>query len=119
MKRLALTDRNGLYGIPHFLRAAREHNISALVGSELVHGSMRAVALAMNDQKICIQRIQEGVTEMKLAADKVARGMEEQVRATKELDRGLNEREDQIQAANEVSRFLQETAQQLYGHFDK
>jgi len=48
MRHLALTDRNGLYGIPHFLRAAREHNISPLVGSELVHGSMRAVALAMN-----------------------------------------------------------------------
>ena len=81
--------------------------------------SVRAVARAMNEQKIGIQRIQEGVIEMKLAADKVARGMEEQVRATKELDRGLNEREDQIQAANEVSRFLQETAQHLFGHFDK
>lgn len=81
--------------------------------------SVRAVARAMNEQKVGIQRIQEGVTEMKMAADQVARGMEEQVRATKELDRGLNDREEQVQAVSQSTQFLQEAAQRLFEHFGK
>ncbi|HEX9778674.1 MAG TPA: methyl-accepting chemotaxis protein [Geopsychrobacteraceae bacterium] len=81
--------------------------------------SVRAVARAMNEQKIGIQRIQEGVTEMKMAADQVAHGMEEQVRATKELDRGLNDREEQVQAVNQATQYLQEAAQRLFEHFGK
>jgi len=81
--------------------------------------SVRAVARAMNEQKVGIQRIQEGVTEMKMAADQVAHGMEEQVRATKELDRGLNDREEQVQAVAEATEFLQESAQRLFEHFEK
>lgn len=81
--------------------------------------SVRAVARAMNEQKIGIQRIDEGVTEMKMAADQVARGMEEQVRATKELDRGLNDREEQVQLVNQATQFLQEAARRLFEHFGK
>jgi error-prone DNA polymerase len=43
---LALTDRNGLYGIPHFLACARKHGLKPLIGSETVHGGQRAVLLA-------------------------------------------------------------------------
>ena len=81
--------------------------------------SVRAVARAMNEQKIGIQRIQEGVFEMKMAADQVSHGMEEQVRATKELDRGLHDREEQVQNANQATQFLQEAAQHLFEHFNK
>jgi error-prone DNA polymerase len=45
-RRLALTDRNGLYGIPHFLEAAREAGLSPIIGAEAVTGSHRAVLLA-------------------------------------------------------------------------
>ena len=43
---LALTDRNGLYGIPHFLDCARQYGIRSLIGSEVVHAGLRAVLLA-------------------------------------------------------------------------
>ena len=51
--------------------------------------SVRAVARAMKEQRTGIICIQDGVSEMKTAADQVAHGMDEQLQATKELDRGL------------------------------
>jgi len=57
------------------------------------------------------------VTEMKSASDQMARGMEEQVRATRELDRGLTEREDQVAAMSEANHFQQEASQRLIQHF--
>jgi len=49
LTRLALTDRNGLYAIPRFLAAAREHGLAPLVGAETVAGGHRAVLLARDD----------------------------------------------------------------------
>ena len=46
MTRLALTDRNGFYGIPRFLEAAREAGIAPIIGAEVVTGRHRAVLLA-------------------------------------------------------------------------
>ena len=34
---VALTDTNGLYGVPEFLKTAKEHEIKAAVGSEILH----------------------------------------------------------------------------------
>jgi error-prone DNA polymerase len=48
MRRLALTDRNGLYGIPHFLAAAREAGIAPVIGAEAVTSRHRAVLLAQD-----------------------------------------------------------------------
>ena len=45
MKRLALTDTNGLYGMPFFIRIAKETGIQPIIGSELVHENRRAVAI--------------------------------------------------------------------------
>ncbi|APG26783.1 DNA polymerase III subunit alpha [Syntrophotalea acetylenivorans] len=45
MKRLALTDRNGLYGLPDFIAAAKRTGIIPLVGSELINGRQRALLL--------------------------------------------------------------------------
>jgi error-prone DNA polymerase len=45
MKRLALTDRNGLYGLPNFLAAANRNGLIPLVGSELVSNRQRALLL--------------------------------------------------------------------------
>jgi error-prone DNA polymerase len=50
IKRMALTDRNGLYGIPHFLACAAEAGIEPIVGTEAVAGRHRAVLLARNQQ---------------------------------------------------------------------
>ncbi|MDY6972255.1 MAG: DNA polymerase III subunit alpha [Thermodesulfobacteriota bacterium] len=45
MKRLALTDTNGLYGLVFFVQIARETGIKPIVGSELVSDDHRAVLL--------------------------------------------------------------------------
>jgi len=46
LSHLALTDRNGLYGIPIFLEAARAHGLQPLIGSEIRTPEQRAVLLA-------------------------------------------------------------------------
>ena len=47
MGSLALTDRDGLYGVPRFLKAAKEIDVSAIVGAEItVEGGGHLVLLA-------------------------------------------------------------------------
>jgi len=48
MDRMALTDRNGLYGIPHFLHQAKEAGIQPIIGSEAITDDHRAVLLVKN-----------------------------------------------------------------------
>lgn len=48
ISRMALTDRNGLYGIPHFIQCAREAEISPIIGTEAVTEDHRAVLLTLN-----------------------------------------------------------------------
>lgn len=50
MRRLALTDRNGLYGIPHFLEVARESGLAPIIGAEAIVGKHRAVLLARDEE---------------------------------------------------------------------
>ncbi len=50
MSRLALTDRNGLYGIPRFLEAAKEAGITPIFGAEAVTKRHRAVLLARDEE---------------------------------------------------------------------
>jgi len=50
MTRIALTDRNGLYGIPHFLETAKEAGIAPILGAETVHGGHRAVLLVRDEK---------------------------------------------------------------------
>jgi len=45
MKKLALTDTNNLYGLIFFLKAAAEHDIDPIVGSEITCDNHRAVLL--------------------------------------------------------------------------
>lgn len=52
-KALALTDTNGLYGIPHFVAIARDHNLKPIIGCEvLLEGELeeflRVVILCRN-----------------------------------------------------------------------
>ncbi|MBW1903403.1 MAG: PHP domain-containing protein, partial [Deltaproteobacteria bacterium] len=48
IKRLALTDTNGLYGLIFFVQAAKEMGIEPIVGSELLFDGRRAVLLVKN-----------------------------------------------------------------------
>ncbi|MCM0080197.1 DNA polymerase III subunit alpha [Geomonas sp. Red32] len=47
---IAITDRNGLYGVPRFIDAAREAGISPIIGTEAVTTDNRAVLLARNQE---------------------------------------------------------------------
>jgi len=48
--KLALTDRNGLYGIPRFVEAARRRGLAPIVGAEVVTDRHRAVLLVRDDE---------------------------------------------------------------------
>ena len=50
LKKLALTDTNGLYGLVFFVQRAREMDIEPILGSELLCGGRRAVALVKNQR---------------------------------------------------------------------
>ena len=50
IKRLALTDTNGLYGLVFFVQAAREAGIEPIVGSEVLADGRRALLLVKNRQ---------------------------------------------------------------------
>ncbi|MBW1907983.1 MAG: DNA polymerase III subunit alpha [Deltaproteobacteria bacterium] len=50
MKRLALTDTNGLYGLIFFVQTSKEMGIKPIVGSELVCNGRRAVLLVKNHE---------------------------------------------------------------------
>ncbi|HQO77445.1 MAG TPA: DNA polymerase III subunit alpha, partial [Thermodesulfobacteriota bacterium] len=47
---LALTDTNGLYGLPEFLSAAKQYDLMPLVGAHVCTSDSRAVLLAKNAQ---------------------------------------------------------------------
>lgn len=79
--------------------------------------SVKAIARAMQEQQTAIVRIQEGVGQMKGATDQIGRGMDEQVRANREFGKGLAERETQVRAINEATRFQMATAQRIFSHF--
>ncbi|ALC15143.1 methyl-accepting chemotaxis protein [Desulfuromonas soudanensis] len=80
--------------------------------------SVKAIARAIQEQQTAIARIQEGVNQMKGASDQIGRGMEEQVRANREFHKGLGEREGQIQAITEATRFQMQTTQRVFVHFE-
>ena len=45
---LALTDRNGLYGIPRFLECAKQYGLQPIIGCEVVHQKHRAIVIVRN-----------------------------------------------------------------------
>ncbi len=46
LSQIALTDRNGLYGIPAFVEACEKAGLGAIVGTELVYEGGRAILIA-------------------------------------------------------------------------
>lgn len=81
--------------------------------------SVRSIAQVMQRQEEAVGRIQAGVGEMKAAADQVAHGFDEQVRANREFDRSLLAREEQVRAICEATRFQMATAAGILDHFGR
>ena len=81
--------------------------------------SVRAIVSTMEEQSVAISRVDAGVDEMKAAADQIARGFDEQVKANRELDHSLTAREEQIQAIFEATRFQMETVETIFTHFGR
>jgi len=50
IKKLALTDTNGLYGLVFFVQTAREMGIEPIVGSEILASGHRAVLIVKNQK---------------------------------------------------------------------
>lgn len=80
--------------------------------------SVRAIVETMEQQNTAISHINSGVDEMKLAADKIARSFDEQVKANREFDRSLMAREEQIQAIFEATNYQMETVEKIFTHFN-
>jgi methyl-accepting chemotaxis protein len=81
--------------------------------------SVRSIAQAMQRQEDAVGRIQAGVGEMKAAADQVAHGFDEQVRANREFDRSLLAREEQVKAICEATRFQMAAVTEILDHFGR
>ena len=47
---IALTDRNGVYGLPTFIEACESVGIKPILGTELVYEDGRAVLIAESDR---------------------------------------------------------------------
>lgn len=48
-KSLALTDTNGLYGIPHFVTVAREYGLKPIIGCEYLSEDLRLIILCRDE----------------------------------------------------------------------
>ena len=81
--------------------------------------SVKSITRIVQEQQIAIGRTQEGVSEMKAAADQIARGMAEQVKANRQFDQGLAEREVQVRTIFEATRHQRSMAEQILAHFAK
>jgi methyl-accepting chemotaxis protein len=93
----------------------RARNMIDQAGNSL--RSVRAIVETMEQQNAAISRIDSGVDEMKSAADQIARGFDEQVKANREFDRSLMAREEQIQVISEATRYQMETVEKIFNHF--
>ncbi len=78
--------------------------------------SVKAITRIVQEQQIAVARTQEGVSQMKAAADQIARGMAEQVKANQQFDQGLTEREIQVQAINVATVHQMTTAGKISNH---
>jgi methyl-accepting chemotaxis protein len=95
----------------------RARNLIDQAGSSL--RSVRAIGEIMQEQNAAVSRIDSGVDEMKSAADQIARGFDEQVKANREFDRSLMAREEQLQVIFEATRYQMETVEQIFTHFGR
>lgn len=79
--------------------------------------SVRAIARAIHEQQVAIERIQHGVIDMKGASDLMSRGMEDQISAKQAFDAGLAERGEQFTAINDAARLQLQISEKILEHF--
>ncbi|KIH77808.1 Methyl-accepting chemotaxis protein [Geoalkalibacter ferrihydriticus] len=98
-------------------QSGRAQSLLEQAGGSL--NAVKSITGAMQAQQKDLSRIQEGVAQMKSGSDQMVRGMEEQVRANHEFDRSLNERETQVRAVTEATRFQMDASKRVSNHFAK
>lgn len=79
--------------------------------------SVKAITRIVREQQLIIAHTQEGVSQMKAATDRISQGMAEQVKANRQFDQGLAERETQVQAINEATHHQMTTTGNIRQHF--
>ncbi|MBW6513114.1 MAG: hypothetical protein K0A93_13550 [Desulfuromonadaceae bacterium] len=80
--------------------------------------SVKEIARVMQEQQRAVVRIQDSVNQIKSANDQVSRGMEEQVKATRQFDQGLAAREEQINAIRDIITFQSNLSNKVFTHFE-
>lgn len=95
----------------------QERTRTLIAGTAQGTSSVRAIARAIHEQQIAIERIQNGVIDMKGASDRMAQGMEEQIAAKQAFDAGLSERGEQFNAINDAVRYQLQISEKVLEHF--
>ena len=95
----------------------QERTRTLIAGMAQGTSSVRAIARAIHEQQIAIERIQHGVVDMKGASDRMAQGMEEQIAAKQAFDTGLSERGEQFNAINDAVRYQLAISEKVLEHF--
>ncbi|MBE0502603.1 MAG: hypothetical protein IBX46_00580 [Desulfuromonadales bacterium] len=95
----------------------QERTRTLIAGMAQGTSSVRAIARAIHEQQIAIERIQHGVIDMKGASDRMAEGMEEQISAKQAFDAGLSERGEQFKAINDAVRMQLAISEKVLEHF--
>jgi methyl-accepting chemotaxis protein len=95
----------------------QERTRTLIAGMAQGTSSVRAIARAIHEQQIAIERIQNGVIDMKGASDRMAQGMEEQIAVKQAFDTGLSERGEQFNAINDAVRYQLAISEKVLEHF--
>jgi len=95
----------------------QERTRTLIAGTAQGTSSVRAIARAIHEQQIAIERIQHGVVVMKEASDRMAQGMEEQISVKQAFDAGLSERGEQFKAINAAVRYQLQISEKILEHF--
>lgn len=91
LKAIALTDTNGLYGIPHFVTLARESGLKAIIGCEVLLEDLRFVVWCRDEKgfrALCsmITVLHQGEFKRKEAIDSLLKARDHLIIATDDKD---------------------------------
>ena len=117
MQRLAVQAAATTVAIVEVTEEQQKRTRTLIAGTAQGTSSVRAIARAIHEQQIAIERIQHGVIDMKGASDLMARGLEEQIAAKQAFDGGLVERGEQFKAINDAVRYQLQISEKVMVHF--
>lgn len=81
--------------------------------------SVKGITRFMHEQQLAIKLAQEGSNHMKSASEQITHGMEDQVRANREFEKNLLERQTQLDAIVSAVAFQAQVSQKVFAHFQK